>query len=135
MANPYESPTSKGPNRYGNRSVPMLDLAAWLYPAVLIGSFYATWLVAWFALGHMPRPSLDDPKSIGILVDIPYMLTGILLIAFPAAAIVGIAFQLYASNRTRPKRLIGSALLAARWVVAILILRWDPMLVTEWYMD
>lgn len=113
----------------------MLNLAAWSYPVVLIASFYATWFVAWFALGHMPRPSLDDPKSISILVDFPYVLTGILLVAFPGAAIVGIAFQLFAPNRTWPKRLIGCALLVTLWAAALLMLRWDPMHVGDWYMD
>ena len=48
-----------------------LRVAVWvssLYPFLILASFYATWLTAWWILGHRPRPSFDDPKLIGSVV-------------------------------------------------------------------
>jgi hypothetical protein len=58
-----------------------LRTAAWvssLYPVFLISSAYATWFAAWAALGRRPQITLDDPKFIGPLVDVP-LYTGYLL--------------------------------------------------------
>src|SRR4051812_3612396 len=46
-------------------NAPSITVAAWLacsYPVLPVLSLYITWLTAWVALGHQPRPSLDDPK-------------------------------------------------------------------------
>jgi hypothetical protein len=52
-----------------------LESASWassLQPAVVLFYLYATWATAWCVLGHRPRPSLDDPKFISPIVDVPY---------------------------------------------------------------
>ncbi len=48
-----------------------LRAAVWvtsLYPFLILACFYATWLTAWWILGHRPRPSLDDPQMISPVV-------------------------------------------------------------------
>ena len=37
---------------------------ALIYPLIALATLYAEWLLAWYVLGHRPRPSLDDPKFI-----------------------------------------------------------------------
>lgn len=71
MNNPYQSPSiaiesaeiesAEIDKPLTRGAVRLLRAVVWLYPVILIAAFYATWLVAWFVLGHMPRPSLDDP--------------------------------------------------------------------------
>ncbi len=134
MVNPYESfpNATLPPERVAPR---LLDLLAWFYPGLLILSLYGTWLMAWLTLGHMPRPSLDDPKRIGLGVDIAYLLAGLLLIGFPAAALLGVASQFFGTHRSWTKRILLGILLALTWVIVIMFLRWDPLLVGTWYMD
>jgi hypothetical protein len=45
----------------------LLGFVAWatlLYPVVLVIGLYGELLLAWYALGHQPRPRLDDPMHI-----------------------------------------------------------------------
>ena len=146
MANPYESPSAAAENLCESPSAGTQNLLAarviwWIalvasfYPALLVAAFYGTWLIAWLVLGHMPRPSLDDPKSISIAVDIPYVFAGSLLVGFPAAAILGVVLQLSITQRSWLRRVLWSAVLVIVWVSTIAFLRWDPLLVGEWYMD
>ena len=54
-----------------------LEAASWassLQPAVVLFYLYATWVTAWCVLGHCPRPSLDDPKYISPVVEVPYVM-------------------------------------------------------------
>ena len=145
MNNPYQSPArvSDKPSvdkPSGERPAAMgvvwlLHVAAWLYPAILVSAFYGTWLVAWLSLGHMPRPSLDDPKSISVLVDVPYMVTGLLLVAFPAAALAGAVVLLSSPRHSWVQRILGCSIYVVVWIFAISFLRWDPLEVGTWFMD
>jgi hypothetical protein len=135
MNNPYQSPSIESDKPSAIGAMRFLRVTAWLYPAILVAAFYATWLVAWLFLGHMPRPSLDDPKSISILVDVPYTLTGLLLVAFPAAAIAGGVMQLSIPQSSWIRRLLGCSFYVAIWISAISFLRWDPLQVGTWFMD
>ena len=83
----------------------------------------------------MPRPSLDDPKSISVLVDVPYILTGLIFVAFPAAAIAGALMLLSIPQHSWVRRLFGCSLYVVIWVAAISFLRWDPLQVGTWFMD
>ena len=153
MPNPYEPPSIacnsiKTDEPHGGVQQPQaiqnllvgrvtrwLSLILFFYPTVLVAALYGTWLVAWLVLGHMPRPSIDDPKYISVTVDVAYVFAGLLLVGFPAAAIIGIAMQLSVAQRSWLRRLFCSAVLIVVWGFAIAFLRWDPLLVMEWYMD
>jgi hypothetical protein len=124
------------------RPLRWLMIATWVYPLLPVGALYLTWAVAWAALGHTPRPSLDDPKFIGRAVDVPYAAAGLLIGTFPFGAVVGV---------------IGGSLLTATWIdfrgagrsrciwlilalvgiyaVPWVLLNWDPLHALEWYLD
>jgi len=111
------------------------------YPALLFGSLYTTWFVAWAWLGHMPRPGLDDPKYIGLLVDIPYWVTGLLLMGMPGAFLLSVvAVPVLVARQAAPGARFTPGLFALSanfflWVMALWFLRADPWEVAYWYMD
>ena len=111
------------------------------YPALLVGSVYTTWLVAWAWLGHMPRPGLDDPKYIGLLVDIPYWVTGLFLMGMPGGFLLSVvavpvlvARQAAPGARLTPGFFAFSALFFL-WVMALWLLRADPWDISLWFFD
>ena len=111
---------------------------AWTYPITLVASFYLTWLIAWSILGHAPRPSLDDPKHISNWLAVPYYITVLLLIGFPAASLGGIAATVWFGVVRKVRYsviLIWLGTLMLLWVAAIIFLRWDPLQVGNWFMD
>lgn len=108
------------------------------YPLVLLLAFLGTWLAGRASLGHWPRPSLDDPKSIGAWVDVPYTITGLLLVVgLPAfiIAVLALLYRAYCDEALRRRLLLVSALSIACMVATILVLRWDPLGVVAWYAD
>lgn len=116
----------------------LMTVAAWCYPVLLIAAIYSTWLIAWGVLGHSPRPSLDDPKQISRWVDLPYYISMALVVGFPAAIFVGIAATIWFGRIKQLRRIVVLGLvlsLLAMWAATILLLRWDPLLVGQWYMD
>ena len=56
---------------------------AYFYPVLSTACIYSSWLTACICLGRMPRPMLDDPKSIGGIVDAAYMLSMIAILTAP----------------------------------------------------
>lgn len=99
MHNPYASPTAANSLPDTPLKLHWVGWLTWGYPAFLVTALYGTWITAWCVLGAMPRPSIDDPKYIGFAVDIPYAITGLLMIGFPVAAIGGCALQFVAHAR------------------------------------
>ena len=68
-----------------------LRAAAWvssLYPLLILASLYATWFTAWAVLGHSPRMSLDDPKFISPIVDVPLTTTYPLMLGLAFAMVL-----------------------------------------------
>lgn len=135
-------PQPERTSRLGHKLVGALALGAFAYPAILISSLYATWFAAWSALGHAPRPSLDDPKYIGLLVDVPYAVTMAALMGGPAAIVLGLFLvPVMAARRSTglPRRVLyglgAVGALALMWVAALWFLRADPWEVVNWYMD
>lgn len=113
-------------------------LASWLYPIVLIASFYATWAIAWAMLGHMPRPSMDDPKYISGWVDVPYNITLLLIIGSPAALVGGVSWTAWSGVQrqlSRPTKASALTLLITLWIGAISFLRVDPWQAVYWFGD
>jgi hypothetical protein len=48
----------------------------------------ATWFAAWAQLGHRPKPSIDDPKSIHGLVDLCYGGAMFWIVALPGCVLL-----------------------------------------------
>src|SRR5262249_48228957 len=75
-----------------------LRAAAWvasLYPLLLLFLLYATWFTAWAVLGHRPRSSLDDPKFISPLVEVPYLSTFLLGLGVPFSLPLSMLLMLF----------------------------------------
>lgn len=108
------------------------------YPFLLVTGLFTTWGAARLSLGHWPRPSLDDPKQIGGWFDVPYTLTGFLVIPGLVAFIFCVAALIYQACR-RPlqrARLLTTAAVSLLFTLAAeLYLRWDPLRIGEWFMD
>lgn len=118
--------------------VRVVAVAAWAYPLLVAAGPYVAWLVAWGALGRRPVPLLDDPTSIGVVVDIPYYASGLLLVGSPAAFFVGLAATWACATRRRVG--VGGIValglaLAVVWAGTIAMARWDPLGVIYWYWD
>ena len=108
-----------------------------LYPAVLVVSFGLTWWVAGQALGHAPRPSLDDPKFINDWVSAFHFGTTVLLLLLPGFAVGSLAFGLSAlwSPASASRRLLVASSAALLMTGAVLLLRADPYRIVTWFMD
>lgn len=124
---------------------PFLGVAAWVavsYPILTLLSLYGTWLIAWVALGHRPRPSIDDPKSIGPVVSIAHDATGLCLMGFPPALLAAWVLVGIEATRIRTREpdlalrlaiLPGMELLL--WLGGFIFLACDPFNVLYWFMD
>ena len=108
------------------------------YPFALPLAIYLTWIAGRLTLRYWPRPSLDDPKSIGIWVRILHTTTTLLLtVGLPVFAIMILALLCRAvRDKSRRNRLLLHSGFSTLFMVgAILFLRWDPLHVVEWFMD
>lgn len=70
-----------------------------------------------------------------MLVDVFYTLAGLILVGFPAAAIVGTVTLLSIPRHSWVRRGLSFSLYSAIWVFAISFLSWDPLRVGEWFFD
>ena len=150
-ANPYQTPDAvdvslddhPAPHPVGNfatRYRLTVWLLAFLYPVWLLGSFYLTWFIAWVQLGHRPRPMLDDPKSVGGILDIAYYLPGLLLMLMPVLVPLGFAASFFCPVNPRSgRRHVSRPALAVLYIslcaIVLLTLRSDPGRVVEWWFD
>lgn len=135
-------PPPRGAGARGDGWETAFALGVYAYPAIFVSSLYLTWFVAWGSLGHAPRPSLDDPKYIGTLVDIPYVVTMALLIGAPGALALGLILTpLVFIRRVAPLGrsvllgLVATVVLILLWGAALWLLRADPWGVGAWYCD
>ncbi|QDV61460.1 hypothetical protein [Crateriforma conspicua] len=151
MDNPYQAPidattdlppaaVASQPSFRLPRGSFVVWLMVYLYPLWLIGSFYMTWWIAWHLLGHRPRPSLDDPKSIGGILDFLYYVPGIFLVLMPILVPIGLASSfLFPINVQRKTRcVLGIALLVLYVTIGAFVfrtLRSDPNHVVRWWLD
>ena len=131
-----------------------LRAAAWVascYPLFVLASLYATWITAWLVLGHRPRLSLDDPKSISPVVEVPYLSTFLFSRGLPLSVLFWMPLALADSflsaplERKHPSRMFAWLRLFAwvlvtlpTWAFSFAILRWNLLgarYVLEWYFD
>lgn len=108
------------------------------FPVVLPLSFLATWLTARAVLGHWPRASVDDPKSLGPIVAVPYFLTETLMIlGLPlfAVAIISIVFIAWRRPGQRRELILTSVFGVCSLIAVIAMLRWDPDGIVTWFAD
>jgi hypothetical protein len=114
-----------------------LEAASWassLQPAVVLFYLYATWATAWCVLGHRPRPSLDDPKLISPIVDVPYnMFAFSLMFGWMICAWTGLLLSAVCIARRRNFRPL--LFLPFAWLAGYLALVWDPLGVLYWWFD
>jgi hypothetical protein len=114
-----------------------VKVASWassLQPAVVLFYLYATWATAWCVLGHRPRSSLDDPKSISPIVDAPYIMFAFsLMLGWMICAGSGLLLSAVCLARQRDLRPLLA--LPFAWLAGYLVLLWDPLGVLYWYFD
>lgn len=108
------------------------------YPFCLVLAPYLTWGAGRMALGHWPRPSLDDPKAIGSVVSVLHDLTLLLATAglglFFVAWLALVGRSLFRpAERARWVRVTGW--MAFLFLLAVGFLRWDPLSVGVWLAD
>jgi hypothetical protein len=123
-----------------------LGAAVWvtsLYPFLILASFYATWLTAWWILGHRPRPNLDDPRMISPVVlavgSAPYILLtfGTPLVWFVCAPVILAVVYWNIANKNTPvwKGMMQLLIPVFAWVMAVVIWSSDLGFVINWYFD
>ena len=108
------------------------------YPFLLPLMMVATWVTGRWSLGHWPRTSLDDPSTIGVWVNIPYHVAMVLVVfGLPAFGIcMGLLLHDSWRNECRRKRSLTIAGAAALGMIGmVLVLRWDPLGIVDWFMD
>jgi len=119
----------------------MLFLVSCAYPLAMMLSLWITWLAGWLALGHRPRPGLDDPKFIGPLVDVPYAVTEALLFNAPFGLLLGVIGMVVGSaywvtpDRRPFVATAALAFLVLPWCLAVAMVVSDPLGVFAWYFD
>jgi hypothetical protein len=114
-----------------------LATASLLFPLVIAATFYGEWLLAWQALGHKPRPSLDDPKLIGGS-NWMHDLSALAISGAIPAALISFALNLVLVGAHRPatQRLkVRLAVLGLSWLTLLLLFSLDPGRVLYWWLD
>lgn len=111
------------------------------YGPTLVITHYLIWIWGRFALGHWPRPSVDDPKDIPGL-GFALLVISALPLLLPFAALIPLAraaTSLTRTSRSRPAeaaaRLTEAAISTTLLLASLLFLRHDPHLVASWLGD
>jgi len=109
--------------------------AGWGYPVLLLTVSVGSWLVAWMVLGHMPRPSIDDPKEV---LGWGSYLEPLAIMAMPLGAFcaLGHMVQLALTGTKRPWLAMALCLgLTLLWAGSFLFLQSDFQGMTTWLAD
>jgi hypothetical protein len=141
--NPYEASSVDDPGHEDESAGIRVGAFGWslvfFYPVIATFSVYFYWIVAWFLLGHRPRPSVDDPKEVGWAMGYVYNIVLIMVVLLPPMSVSGLALAILCPIRSLRKRRFGrvmivvaNALLAfSVWKLGTL----DPGQVFEWFID
>jgi len=109
------------------------------YPVLLLLSLYTTWALAWLSLGHLPRPTLDDPKYINRLVTCFNLATWLLLMGIYIALPLNAFFVLVSVTQRVLYRqwnvvlIVGTPTLL--WLCLFFLLVNDPGKIVFWFFD
>jgi hypothetical protein len=114
-----------------------LAIASLLWPVLVVALLYGEWLLATWSLGHIPRPSIDDPKDIAGSNWLHVFTVLAILGALPAA-LLALGLNIVVIRATRPNLLrslirVGAVLVS--WAVLVCLVKWDPGAVLYWWVD
>ena len=125
---------SSAPCMLNRRLVAAVHFTALVSPLLPLVGFYGAWALAWIALGHRPRPLLNDPSDV---LGAAYAASGLLVLWMPIGVIVGLcSIVLFGvTHRLQMRVLLWTIAIVALWVGAIGLARWDPLQVVYWWFD
>lgn len=124
---------------------PLLRPATWqriawaltALPLVTAALLYGEWLLSWAVLGHVPRPSLDDPKDVAFAHWLMWPVA-LGIVGHLPAALGAIAIHLSVALEQRRGALDTIARVLAVVGISggfVLWMRWDPGAVVYWWFD
>ena len=108
---------------------------AWIYALIVLACYNGVWLLAYFELGHAPRPMLDDPKSLNTVGASGAAFVMVTLGTSPIIALGRILSQFLVLRRAFGKRLLFAGLTLCLWIGLIFLLRIDNRDIIEWLVD
>ena len=107
------------------------------YPLFVLFMLYGQWLLSSIILGHLPVPSLEDPKFISG-AGWMHGFTGLALLGiFPAAGLAITLNPLYVINHrfSLGRAALRAMAVLAVWIASYLFLVIDPFGVLYWWFD
>lgn len=119
------------------RTLVLLANITALYPVFALVTLHGQWCLAWWVLGHQPRPSLDDPKYIDG-ASWMHDITAVALLGYvPMALVTAVLNTAFFCAHSHPGlrlslRVVG---IVGLWIAVPLILRSDHGLVVSWWLD
>ena len=113
--------------------------ATLVYPLVFLACLYGQWFLSWYVLGHVPRPSLDDPKYIDG-ASWMHPVTSVALMGLLPSAGAGLALNglhVVLNRPGLPRTALRMLCLLGLWAGTVVLLRWDAKTyqVVEWWTD
>jgi hypothetical protein len=103
---------------------------------------HSAWVAAWLELGHPPRPSLDDPKDLGLGVLVFLIATWLLIWGTPLGAMVSALVLIRATIRRATESPVSAdeistlvGVTAGSWFLALAIVYGRFSEVFEWFAD
>jgi hypothetical protein len=123
--------------RESSRTLRRMAIASLLWPALVVVLLYGEWLLATWSLGHLPRPSADDPKNIAGSNLVHFFTLAAILGAIPAALLAPVlsAIEIFVNRPTIARALVRVVAVIASWAVLAMLFKWDPGRVLYWWMD
>jgi len=105
-----------------------------LWPALGIGFAYA---LAWAVLGHRPRPSQDDPKTLSAANDVMHWLVIIGMLMSLPMTLASISLSVWVTSIDRSWRKPRFIIVGARiaWPIAMVVLWLYPPFMVTWWLD
>lgn len=108
-----------------------------VYPLLLLALLYGQWLLSWAVLGHLPQPSIDDPKFIDG-ASWMHNLTGLVFWGLVPMVCIGMGLNALYIVKGRLRILFAlrrGLLFVVLWFGTFLLLRLDPGSIFYWWMD